>query len=117
MSTVDSLLHQCLVPDYDAEVPMHIFVTQDMVCDRKDLRFGWNQDFSLATCHHGISPFTVMAVSQETSSHRKRVQERVRRATLLTSNDQRRQMRTITPNWQQQSHPWWRSIQKRGFQR
>jgi hypothetical protein len=83
MSTVDSLLHQCLAPDYD-EVPVHIFVTQDMVCDLKDLRFGWNQDFSFATCHHGISPFAVVAVSQETASHQKRVQEQVQRATLLT---------------------------------
>jgi hypothetical protein len=87
MAKVDALLHQCLAPNYDADVPVHIFVTQDMVRDLKDLRFGRNSDFSFETCHRGISPFAVVAVSQEAASHRKRAQERARRATLLTPGD------------------------------
>jgi hypothetical protein len=68
MAKVDSVLHQCLALDYDADVPVHIFVTQDMVRDLKDLRFGWNQDLSFETCHRGVSPFAVVAVSQENAA-------------------------------------------------
>jgi hypothetical protein len=87
MAKVDTLLHQCLVPPEDSEVPVHIFVTQDMVRDLKDLRFGWNGDMSFETCHRGISPFAVVAVNQENASRRKRAQERARRATHLTPGD------------------------------
>jgi hypothetical protein len=37
MAKVDTILHQCLALEEDSEVPVHIFVTQDMVRDLKDL--------------------------------------------------------------------------------
>jgi hypothetical protein len=87
MAKVDTLLHQFMAPDPDSEVPVHVFVSQDMVRDVKDLRFGWNGDLSFETCHRGISPFAVVAVNQENASHRRRAQERARRATHLTPSD------------------------------
>ena len=87
MVKVDGILHQLLAPDPDADVPVHVFVSQDMVRDVKDLRFGWNGDLSFETCHRGISPFAVVSVSQESASRRKRAQERALRATHLTPSD------------------------------
>eukprot|EP00978_Attheya_sp_CCMP212_P021796 scaffold64079_cov54-Attheya_sp.AAC.4 len=52
-----------------------------MVADVKALNFGFGGDTSYSTCHRGISPFTVAAVSQENASFQWRMQERTRWST------------------------------------
>jgi hypothetical protein len=62
---IKAILQEAFVPLPDAESPIHIFVSADLVRDIKDLRFGFNNDLSFEICHHGISPFTVAAMSHE----------------------------------------------------
>lgn len=56
MTKVDGVLHQYLAADEDADAPVHIFISQDMVRDVKDLRFSWNADYSFETCAIEASP-------------------------------------------------------------
>lgn len=81
---VDTVLQSYLAPDLDSDHPVHIFVSSDLVADFKDLRFGYGGDLSYETCHRGITPFAVAAVSQEQASFRRRAQDRANRATFIT---------------------------------
>eukprot|EP00978_Attheya_sp_CCMP212_P025203 scaffold80708_cov51-Attheya_sp.AAC.2 len=58
-----------------------------MASDFKALNFGLGGDTSYATCHRGISPFAVAAVSQENASYQRRMQERTRWSTHLSLDD------------------------------
>lgn len=87
LSKVDAVLTNFLEPDPESELPIHIFVTPEMVKDVKDLRFGYNRDYSYETCHRGISPFAVVAITQANASSRRRAQDRAARATHLTPSD------------------------------
>ena len=84
---IEALLQEAFIPTPDAESPVHIFVSADLVRDVKDLRFGFNNDLSFEICHRGISPFTVTAMSHEQASSRKRLHERMSRVSSLTSAD------------------------------
>lgn len=59
----------------------------DLASDVKDLKYGYNRDYSFETCHRGISPFAVASVSSEAASYRRRAQDRAARATQLTLHD------------------------------
>jgi hypothetical protein len=74
---IESILQEAFTPLLDAESPVHIFVSVDLVRDVKDLRFGFSNDLSFEICHRGISPFTVTAMSHEQVSSRKRLHDRM----------------------------------------
>ena len=84
---IESILQEAFTPLPDAESPVHIFVSADLVRDVKDLRFGFNNDLSFEICHRGISPFTVTAMSHEQASSRKCLHDRMSRLSSLTSAD------------------------------
>ena len=95
---VEAILQEAFVPLPDAESPVHIFVSADLVRDVKDLRFGFNNDLSsFEICHRGISPFTVVAMSHEQASSRKRLHERMSRVSFLTSPDVARMESQLNP--------------------
>eukprot|EP00978_Attheya_sp_CCMP212_P010914 scaffold26571_cov52-Attheya_sp.AAC.6 len=58
-----------------------------MALDFKALNFGFGGDTSYDTCHRGLSPFVVAAVSQENARYQRRMQERTRRSTHLSLDD------------------------------
>lgn len=70
--------------DFD---PIPIYISSEMAKDVKDLAFGYGGDLSYETCHRGLSPFAVIAVSMEQQSKRKRQQELARRATTVSVSD------------------------------
>ena len=53
---IEAILQEALVPLPDAESPLHIFVSTDLVHDVKALRIGFNNDLSFEIYHRGISP-------------------------------------------------------------
>jgi hypothetical protein len=86
-TNVTEILRRVLTPDEQDDHPVSIFVARDMASDLKALNFGFGGDTSYATCHRGISPFAVAAVSQESASYQRRMQERTRRSTHLSLED------------------------------
>ena len=62
---IEAILSEAFLPLPDADSPVYIFVSGDLVRDiKEDLKFGYNNDVSFEICHRGISPFMVAAVSQ-----------------------------------------------------
>jgi hypothetical protein len=53
---------------------VHLGVTIDMVKYIKELNFGYSNDWSYNTCHHGLSPFVVISISMATVSKQCRCQ-------------------------------------------
>ena len=87
MSKLELVLQQYLSADpYDPD-PVLVYTSQELIKDIKDLRFGYNEDLSYASCHHGLSPFAVLTVPMETQVKRRKVQERASRATFLSTMD------------------------------
>ncbi len=41
---IAALLSKYLSPDQDADMPIHIYLSQDLVMDFKDMRFGYEVD-------------------------------------------------------------------------
>eukprot|EP00978_Attheya_sp_CCMP212_P037528 scaffold177948_cov71-Attheya_sp.AAC.1 len=82
------ILRRVLTPDEHDDHPLcpYLWWPRDMVSDLKALNFGFGGDMSYATCHQGNSPFTVAAVSQESTSYQRRIQERTKRSTHLSLN-------------------------------
>jgi hypothetical protein len=78
---VTEILRKILTPEEHDDNPVSIFVARDMAADLKALNFGFGGDTSYETCHRGISPFAVAAVSQENARYQRRMQERTRRTT------------------------------------
>eukprot|EP00978_Attheya_sp_CCMP212_P045823 scaffold361998_cov64-Attheya_sp.AAC.1 len=71
MTTLTEILRKVLTPDEQDDHPVSIFVARDMALDLKALNFGLGGDTSYATCHRGIPPFAVAAVSQESASYQR----------------------------------------------
>ena len=84
---IESILQEAFVPLPDAESPVHIFVSANLVPNIKHLRFGFNNNLSFEICHRGISPFTVAAMSHEQASSRKLLHNWMRRVSSLTAAD------------------------------
>ena len=86
-SKVAKVLHEALRPTDDEDTPVNIFVSADLAKDIKELNLGYGNDKSFDSCHRGISPFGVLAVSQETASFRRRAAERAQHAMMLSMED------------------------------
>jgi hypothetical protein len=86
-TNMTEILRRVLTPDEHDDHPVSIFVARDMAADFKALNFGFGGDTSYATCHRGISPFAVAAVSQENASFQRRIQERTKRSTHMSLDD------------------------------
>ena len=84
---IEAIVQEAFVPFPDAESSVHIFVSADLMRDVKDLRFGFINDLSFDICHHGISPFTVAAMSHEQASSYKRLHDRMSRVSSLAAAD------------------------------
>ena len=89
MVKVEAVLHKFLAPIADDWDPIQIYVSQELVRDIKDLKFGWGNENTYDTCHRGISPFAVLQVSMEQQTKRRKTQERADRATFLSTDDVR----------------------------
>ena len=59
------------------------------VYDMKDLKFGWGNKNTHDTCHRGMLPFTILQVSTDQHTKRRKTQERADRATFLSTDDVR----------------------------
>ena len=86
-SKVAKVLQDALKPSEEEDTPVDIFVSTELAKDVKELNFGYGNDKSFETCHRGISPFGVSAVTQETASFRRRLAERAKQATTLSMED------------------------------
>ena len=69
--------------------PIRVYVSQELVRDMKDLKFGLGNKNTHNTCHRGISPFAVLQVSMDHQTKQRTTQERVNRATYLSTDDVR----------------------------
>ena len=89
MVKVEAVMQKFLSPaptDWD---PIRVYVSQELVRDMKDLKFGWGNENTHDTCHRGISPFAVLQVSMDQQMKRRKTQERADRATYLSTDDVR----------------------------
>jgi hypothetical protein len=84
---VGSILRDLLQPRQLSLDTIVIQVTDELAKDVKNLDFGFKGDMTYASCHRGLSPFTVVAVSLEMASARQRKAERLKRATHVTLAD------------------------------
>jgi hypothetical protein len=89
MVKVEAVLHKLMAPALDDWDPVRVYVSQELVRDMKDLKFGWGNENTYDTCHRGISPFAVLQVSMEQQTKRRKTQERADRATFLSTDDVR----------------------------
>jgi hypothetical protein len=68
--------------------PVPIQVTTDMVSDFLELKFGYyDGDICYASCHRGLSPFTVPQLSMEQTNKRRRYDLQLERVTTITIKD------------------------------
>ena len=89
MVKVEAVLQKFLAPASDDWDPIRIYVSQELVRDMKDLKFGWGNENTYDTCHRGITPFAVLQVTMEQQTKRRKTQERADRATYLSTEDVR----------------------------
>jgi hypothetical protein len=89
MVKVEAVLQKCLAPAPDDWDPVRVYISQELVRDVKDLKFGWGNENTYDTCHRGMSPFAVLQVSMEQQTKRRKTQERADRATFLSTDDVR----------------------------
>jgi hypothetical protein len=89
MVKVEAVLQKLMAPALDDWDPVRVYVSQELVRDMKDLKFGWGNENTYDTCHRGISPFAVLQVSMEQQTKRRKTQERADRATFLSTDDVR----------------------------
>ena len=87
MVKVEAVLQKFMAPAADDWDPIRVYVSQELVRDIKDLKFGWGNENTYDTCHRGISPFAVLQVSMEQQTKRRKTQERAERATFLSTDD------------------------------
>jgi hypothetical protein len=66
---------------------MHVPTTDEMAKDVKELNFGYGKNLTYITCHRGLSPFTVVAVTLVTASRRRHQAERLQQDTYLSLSD------------------------------
>jgi hypothetical protein len=85
MAHVKVLLEDTFWPDDMLSLNVvYLGVTVDMVKDVKELNLGYNNNMSYDTCHHGISPFTIIRVSMSTASKQRRHANSFLRTSNLT---------------------------------
>jgi hypothetical protein len=89
MVKVEAVLQKFLAPAPNDWDPISVYASQELVRDMKDLKFGWGNENTHDTCHRGISPFTVLQVSTDQQTKRRKTQERADRATYLSTDDVR----------------------------
>ncbi|KAI2496731.1 hypothetical protein MHU86_17778 [Fragilaria crotonensis] len=89
MVKVEAVLQKFLTPGPNDWDPIRVYVSQELVRDMKDLKFGWGNENTHDTCHRGISPFAVLQVSMDQQTKRRKTQERADRATYLSTDDVR----------------------------
>ncbi|KAI2490032.1 hypothetical protein MHU86_24547 [Fragilaria crotonensis] len=89
MVKVEAVLQKFLTPAPNDWDPIRVYVSQELVRDMKDLKFGWGNENTHDTCHRGISPFAVLQVSMDQQTKRRKTQERADRATYLSTDDVR----------------------------
>ena len=89
MVKVEAVLQKFMAPAADDWDPVRVYISQELVRDMKDLKFGWGNENTYDTCHRGISPFAVLQVSMEQQTKRRKTQERAERATFLSTEDVR----------------------------
>lgn len=89
MVKVEAVLQKFMAPAPDDWDPIRLYISQELVRDMKDLKFGWGNENTYDTCHRGISPFAVLQVSMEQQTKRRKTQERADRATYLSTDDVR----------------------------
>ena len=81
MVKVKAVLQKFLAPapiDWD---PISVYASQELVRDMKDLKFGWGNENTHDTCHRGILQFTVLQISTDQQTKRRKTQELADRAT------------------------------------
>ena len=84
---IETVLSKFLVPDLDDDFPVDIFVSQELIKDIKQWKFGYGNDRGFDTCHRGISPFAVIPLTSEHASHRRRAHDRFKAATTVSVDD------------------------------
>ena len=89
MVKAEAVLQKFLAPAPNDWDPISVYASQELVRDMKDLKFGWGNENTHDTCHRGISPFTVLQVSTDQQTKRRKTQERADRATYLSTDDVR----------------------------
>ena len=90
MVKVEAMLQKFLAPAPNNWDPISVYASQELVRDMKDLKFGcWGNKNTHDTYHRGISPFTVLQVSTDQQTKRRKTQERADRATYLSTDDVR----------------------------
>ena len=66
-----------------------MYVSAELSCDTKDLKFGWGNENTYGTCHRRISPFTVL--QQVSMEQQNKCQHKVQKfadwATHLSTDD------------------------------
>ena len=82
----EAVLQKFLAPAPNSLDPISVYASQELVCDMKDLKFGWGNDNTHNTCHRGISPFSVLQVSKDQQTKRRKTQEQEDCATYLSTN-------------------------------
>ena len=84
MVKVEAVLKKFLAPVPNNWDPISVYASQELVRDMIDLKFGWGNENTHDTCHRGISPFTVLQVSTDQRTKRRKTQERAHRQVNLT---------------------------------
>ncbi len=87
MVKVEAVVQKFLAPAPNDWDPISVYASQELVCDMKDLKFGWGNENTHDTCHRGISPFPVLQVSTDQQTKRCKTQEWADLATYLSTND------------------------------
>ena len=56
MVKVEAVMQKFLSPASNNWDPIRVYVSQELVREMKDLKFGWGNENTHDTCHRGISP-------------------------------------------------------------
>ncbi len=86
---VEAVLQRLFAPDPVDWDPVKVYVSTELTCDLKDLRFGYGNETTYDTCHRGITPLAVLQVSMEQQHKRRKIQECADQATLISIDDVR----------------------------
>jgi hypothetical protein len=89
MVKVKAVLQKFLAPVPNDRDPISVYASQELVRDMKDLKFGWGNENTHDTCHRGILPFTVLQVSTDQQTKRRKTQDRAYCATYMSTDDVR----------------------------
>jgi hypothetical protein len=86
---VEAVLQKFLAPAPNDWDPISVYALQELARNMKDLKFSWGKENTHDTCHRGFSPFTVLQVSMDQQTKRRKTQERADCATYLSTDDVR----------------------------